>query len=229
MTVLHGRVRIRVRDQTATPDESGPLLIEIDGEAVGSVRFGRSQRPAAADALRRIRDLTPVPIALLSHRPEAEVAPLAAQLGARVHLSNARPEDTARFLLGCRERGLRTAFVGQCRRHPEAAAAAFLAVSFVGDTDVDADPAPVLLPPPRWDLLADLWEIALSHEGQIQTDQKLVLVPNVLCVAGAFLLGFTGLTAVVISNLGTFGLYSRAVGSLRELGPIRRRGMADGR
>ena len=49
--------------------------------------------------------------------------------------------------------------------------------------------------------------------------QKFVLVPNVLCVAGAFLFGFTGLTAVMISNLGTLNLFNRAVGSLRDLEP----------
>ena len=46
-----------------------------------------------------------------------------------------------------------------------------------------------------------------------------VAVPNLFCVAGAFLFGFSGLTAVMISNLGTLALYRRAVGSLRELVP----------
>ena len=39
-----------------------------------------------------------------------------------------------------------------------------------------------------------------------------------LCVAGAFTLGFTSMTAVFLSNLGTYGAYSLANGTLRDLG-----------
>ena len=75
---------------------------------------------------------------------------------------------------------------------------------------------------PRVDLFADLWEIARRHEGRLHEAQRFVLLPNVLCVAGAFLFGFTGLTAVMISDLGTFSLFNRAVSSLRELEPAGR-------
>ena len=42
--------------------------------------------------------------------------------------------------------------------------------------------------------------------------------PNLACVAGAFLFGFSGLTVVALSNLGTYGVYTRATGSLRAVG-----------
>ena len=79
------------------------------------------------------------------------------------------------------------------------------------------DPAAVLLLQPRLDPFANLWEIARSHEDRLRSLQRFILVPNLLCVAGAFFFGFTALTAVVVSNLGTFGLFSSAVGTLREL------------
>jgi hypothetical protein len=50
--------------------------------------------------------------------------------------------------------------------------------------------------------------------------QQLILLPNLACVAGAFLFGFTGMTAVMLSNLGTLGLYRRASDSLRGLESI---------
>jgi cation transport ATPase len=225
VTVMHDRRRIRVREYAPSADGVGPLVVEIDGTTAGLIEFGRSARPEAAAALRRIRDLAPVPVALVSNRSEADVSGLASLLGVELYKGGFSPEDTGRFLRACRERGLRTAFVGHCRLRAAAAAEADVAVSLVAEADEHASPSPAsaLLLQPRLDLLADLWEIARSHEGRVHDAQKLVLVPNVLCVAGAFLFGFTGLTAVMISNLGTFNLFNRAVGSLRELEPAGRR------
>jgi cation transport ATPase len=219
VTVTLGKRRLQVRDHVQASDGTGPLVVEADGTTVGLIRFGRSTRRQAASALGQIRDLARVPVTLLSDQREREVADLARSLGATAYLSGLTPGEMARFLRACRERGLRTAFVGDCQLLARAAAEAHLAVSMVGDADLDSDPGAVLLLDHRLDLLTDLWEISRSHVGRIHSFQKLVLVPNVFCVAGAFLFGFTGLTAVMISNLGTLGLYSRAVGSLRELDP----------
>ena len=69
VTVVHGRWRIRVREDVpgAQPmprlqgaaSEAGPLIVEIDGTPVGLIEFGRSSRPEAAAALQRIRNRAP--------------------------------------------------------------------------------------------------------------------------------------------------------------------------
>jgi hypothetical protein len=87
---------------------------------------------------------------------------------------------------------------------------------------VPSNPAAASLLHPHVNRFADLWEIARNHEGRVLDAQKLVMIPNILCVAGAFLFGFTGLTAVMITNLGTFGLFNRSAGTLRELEPASR-------
>jgi cation transport ATPase len=219
VTVVLGGWRIRVREYPSAPDGLHPLLVEIDGKAVGLIAFTRSERPAALAALGRIRALGPVTIALVSARTEADVAARAALLGVDLHVSRCAPEMTARLLRDCRQRGLRTAFIGRCRRRAEAADEAHVAISVVEDAELDREPAAVLLTQPRLELFANLWGIARSHEQRLRVLQRLILVPNVLCVAGAFFLGATSLTAVVLSNLGTFGLYSSAVGALQAVEP----------
>ena len=219
VTVVHGRWRIRVREYPSAPDGLHPLVVEIDGKAVGLIEFARSHRPAAGAAVRRIRELDPVTIALVSERPEAEVAARAALLGVDLHVSRSTPQATAHLLRACRERGLKTAFIGRCSRRAEAAAEAYVAVSIGDDVDLDSDPAAVLLLQPRLDPFANLWEIARSHEDRLRALQRFILVPNLLCVAGAFFFGATALTAVMVSNLGTFGLYSSALRALQTVGP----------
>jgi hypothetical protein len=41
------------------------------------------------------------------------------------------------------------------------------------------------------------------------------MVPNLLCVVGAFMFGLSGLAAVIISNFGTSMVYNDAMRSLR--------------
>jgi Cu2+-exporting ATPase len=219
VTVVHGQRRVCVQESRAVAGGIGPLTVDVDGTTVGLIEFVRSSRPESASALRRIRAQAAVAVALVSSRAERDVAALGSLIGVDVSKGGFSGDATARFLGACRERGLRTAFVGHCQRQAAAAALAHVAVSFVGEADLYPDCAAAVLPQPRLDLFADLWEIARRHEGRVVGAQKLVMVPNVFCVAGAFLFGFTSLTAVVITNLATFTLYNRAIGPLRDLKP----------
>jgi Cu2+-exporting ATPase len=199
-----------------------PLVVEIDGTAAGSIQFGRSTRPESATALSRIREVAPVPIALVSNRSQADAAALATLLGVDIYKGGFSPLETARFLRACRDRGVRTAFVGKGPNQAGACAEAHVAIALGDDADPGSESAAVLLLQPRLEPLADLWEIARTHEGRVLDAQKLVVAPNVLCIAGAFLFRFTSLASVMITNLGTFTLYNRAVGSLRDLEPAGR-------
>ena len=55
-----------------------------------------------------------------------------------------------------------------------------------------------------------------SHVDRIRAVHGAVLLPNAACVAGAFLLGFTSLSAVILTNLGTLAIYSGLPRRLRS-------------
>jgi Cu2+-exporting ATPase len=155
----------------------------------------------------------------MSERPRALVATLAAGLGVNQVVGELNPDAKAEFLRGCRQRGATAVFVGDCGRNPVAAAEAGVAIALSSDLDLEDllnhAEAPVIAMGARVERLDVLWEVAASRAQRVKTDQAIVMVPNIFCVAGAFLFGFTGLTSVVVSNLGTFGVYNRAAGSLR--------------
>jgi Cu2+-exporting ATPase len=213
VTIAHGDRRIRVRDQAPEAGAAGALIVEADGATIGLIEFGRTDRPAAAPAVRRLRAAAGVPIVLVSGRSRSEVAALAAALGVDAHQDGLAAADRDAWLASSRSRGLSAAFVGDgaVRNGCE------VAVSLGGD--IDASHADAVLLRPDLDLLVELWEVASSHANQARSARRLILLPNLLCVTGAFLFGATPLTSVMVSNLGTLGLYGRAVGSLR--GPAR--------
>jgi Cu2+-exporting ATPase len=114
--------------------------------------------------------------------------------------------------------------MGDCRREPHAARLAHVSISVADGFDLERDPAQILVLRPDFAWLPALRELSLAHIGRVRSAQSSILIPNVLCVAGAFFLGFTSLAAVVITNLGTWAVYSGFPDRRRQLaGPAQTR------
>jgi Cu2+-exporting ATPase len=221
LTVRHGRRRVRIVDLPPNGDPAPPLAVEIDGVTAGVFRFRRARRPEAAGAVARLKAVSGARVVLLSDHPERDAGALAKALGVDAVAAGLNEADKARYLADGRQRGARVAWVGDGRAHPSLVRASHVSfsVSGVADADADVDPSSVLLLTPRLTPLAELWAIAREHDGRLNEARRLTLLPNLLCVAGAFTFGFTSLTSVVISNLGTLGVYTRSARSLRAVRP----------
>ena len=74
---------------------SPDLEVSADGRPIGRIAFGRSSVPRAAEAIRELRRHGPMAIGLLSDRPDAEAASLAAALGMDFHLGGLSSEGKA--------------------------------------------------------------------------------------------------------------------------------------
>jgi Cu2+-exporting ATPase len=140
-------------------------------------------------------------------------------LGADFQIGDLSPDDRIRFLQNCRNRGFKVAYVGDCRVDPRTAAEAHVAISLVGRemANLDHDRTPICVLQPRITKLAELWDIANIHRRRLRVAHGYALIPNLACVAGAFVWGFTSLASVVVTNLGTYCVYSRTTASIRNL------------
>ncbi len=208
-------ITLRDRDRSVTirdVPEAGPpgdrlpgLEVSADERPVGRIAFARAPVPRAAEAIRELRRQGPLTIGLVSDRPAAEAASLAAVLDMDFHVGGLSSEARAVAVRSLRERGLKVAYVGDCRRQPDAAREAHVAISLADGLDLADDPAQVLVLRPGLDWVAGLRERSRSHVGCIRTVHGFILVPNLVCIAGAFFLGFTSLAAVILTNLGDPG------------------------
>jgi cation transport ATPase len=200
-------------------EEPESLMVGINGRVAGLIHFGRSNRLEAISALNQLRATANLQIGILSDEPLPSLAWLAESLGVDFQVGNQSPDDRVRLLRNFRRRGLKVAYVGDCRNDPRMVIEAHVAVSLVGnDADrPEEDPAPVWLLESRLSRLAELSEIARIHRRRVRVAHGYALIPNILCVAGAFAWGFTSLASVVISNLGTYGVYARTRASIRRL------------
>ncbi len=236
VTLMHGKDCIKVGDLGTRSNRSvkaggsensdsekqksaDSLMVGINGRVAGLLHFRRSAEPQAALALKRLRSKRNIQVGIISGQSDRAFAPLATSLGADFHIGNLTSHDRIDLLRGCRERGLKVAYVGDCRHDPQIAAEAQIAISLVhdGSDSLHSDTTTIQLLQPRLLKLAELWDIAHIHERRLKMAYNCTLIPNILCVAGALTWGFSSLASVAITNLGTYGLYLRTATSIRGL------------
>jgi cation transport ATPase len=197
------------------------LMVGVDGRIAGLIHFRRSSRAAAATAIRDLRACTrrSLAVGLISRRPDARLGGLAEALGFDFHEAGMSNGDLDHLIRACRKRGLTVAYVGDCLDRPAAAREADLAVCLDARDlmDLDRNPAAAVFLAPDLGKLATLYEVAREQRKAIKTAEGAALVPNLFCVAGALLMGFSSMTTVVVTNLATYGTYARNASVIRDM------------
>lgn len=199
-TALRGG--IVVRDPRILTD-----LAEIDVLMLGVSASSPVAHDAWHEQLIDLRGHTDARIGLVSEMPMSELRTMRDRLGCDFALGDLSDPTMAEFLDNCQRDGRKVAFIGDCGRHPAAARQANVAISLGDVASHASDPAQAFLLEPSPGLLGKLWELARDRRRRNRLLTACTVAPNVACVVGAFALGFTGLHAVVLSNLGVYATY----------------------
>jgi Cu2+-exporting ATPase len=196
-------------------------MVGINGQIAGLIDFRRTSQLRATSALEELRSKhgQALAIGLVSASDGARLQPLAASLGADFHKAGLSGSDLVQLIRGCRKRGLKVAYAGECLAKPRVAREADVAISL--DTDalegLDRNPAPIILLQPDLSKLAVLREATRIYNRRVKVAQGSALIPNLFCVAGALFLGLTSTATVIVTNLGTYSTYARTTASIRGL------------
>lgn len=224
---IEGLTRSRVvAADDPRPDGNWPLRVLCDGALAGTLTFCTGADSAIGPAIRELRNRGGMEVELLSSAHAAQANQIADWLGVDDVRICPSDRSKAQLIDVLRDGGRKIVYVGDCRQNPLAAKAADLAIfpgpAEVGGTFADAgsttpdDPSGIWLLHADYGKLLQLREMARSFDTQSKLNCNLILAPNIVCVAGAFLFGFTSLAVVVLSNLGTFTVYSRSRSALQR-------------
>jgi cation transport ATPase len=214
VTDFRGRV-VRLRGcPVAGLDPPPPLGVEFDGVEVAEIRFRRSEYPTAREVVGRLQKAGLRVFFASGHSAQA-TARLASQLGIDRHRGDMHLDDKIRLLLDLRRDGVAAVFVGDCATSAPAAQEAHLAIALADGAALGGEAWDIALLGRSIETLPLLFALARDHTRRVERARHAVMTPNLLCVAGAFSFGFTGLASVFISNFGTSIAYNNAMRSLR--------------
>ena len=217
------RLRGRPVGAAAAPP---PLIVEVDGAEVAGVRFVRNGRLEAAAVVRRLqRDGLQIFLA-----SERVAAGLAAGLGADRCGENISAADKIRLLRDLRRQSAVTAYVGDCVENAPAADEAHLSIYLAGADGAEIRASDIVLLTQSIAALPALRALARDGARRMGRVRNAVMLPNLLCVAGAFALGFTPMAAVLLSNFGHERSLRRCqAGASRDAGVAARPSLGLGR
>jgi cation transport ATPase len=213
VTDLRGSV-VRLRGCPVAGLDPPPLSVELDGVEVAEIHFRRNEYPTATEVVGRLQKAG-LRVFLASERSAHATARLASQLGADRHCGDMHLADKVRLLLALRRDGIAAVFVGDCATNAQAAREAHLAIALGEGAALGREAWDIALLGESIETLPMLFALAHDHTRRVERARHAVMTPNLLCVAGAFSFGFTGLASVFISNFGTSIAYNNAVRSLR--------------
>jgi hypothetical protein len=206
-----GRRLALVEAEAAGATSPRPLVLEVDGRPAATFEFSFEGPPRMAALAERLQATLPGlgdRIVTTSRAERAAVVRRLVTEGRRVavvvaHDDRSQPVDGA----------LVTVWLGR----PEAA----MPVGEPADSPSDAShrlDGRLSITILDGDVLklADLFDAAIARRTRLAHHRRLSLLPNVACVAGVFLLGFTSLVAAIVCNAATLGAYHRAAGDRRR-------------
>ncbi len=211
----HEGQRIKVGDLGSCEDR---LMVGVNGRIAGLIHFQRTDRLEAAATIGRLRAKRGVAVGLVSSQPQIETARLTAALDLDFHAGGFSTSDRVDLLRACRDQGRQVAYVGAGRIDRRIVELAHVSFSYVGDDlALEDDPASIWLLGSYGAGLSEAWDVARIHQRRVRTARGQAVLPNLICVAGAFAWGFTSLASVVLTNLGTYTIYHRTQSSIRRL------------
>jgi Cu2+-exporting ATPase len=175
------------------------VMIAIDGELAGAIELRSTVRPEAMSIIRQLQERQ-LELVIISGDHEGPTRQLAQQLGIERYFAQVLPEDKAKLVEQLQQEGHSVCFVGDGINDAIALKKAKVSISLRGATTLATDTAQIVLMDGKLTKLIDLFKIAQEFEENLKINLAISTIPAFLCIGGVFLLRWSALTTVVITE-----------------------------
>jgi heavy metal translocating P-type ATPase len=188
------------------------IMVAINHEIKGAIEIRPSVRPEVKQIISGLRQRGIKHLAIVSGDHQQPTEKLAKYLGMDNYYYDVLPENKAQIVEQLQKQGNIVCFVGDGVNDAIAIKKANVSISLKGATFIATDLAQVILMDGSLSRLCELFDLAHSLETNLQNTLKILIVPVVLDIGGAFLLHFNMMDAVIINQIGlTFALANTKV------------------
>ncbi len=208
-----GSMRYMQREDIAIPASVSSRLADIhkegrsavfaavNGRLTGVIELQASSRPEAYPIIKALREKRGIQeIYLISGDHQAATRALAERLGISNYFAEVLPQDKAQYVKMLQAKGLKVAMVGDGINDSVALSQANYSISLRGAADIATDIADVVFVEGNLAKFDMLFQISDNLRKNVRRSFGLIVVPNTLCILGAFT-GLVGLgTSLVLNN-----------------------------
>ena len=196
------------------------VLVAIERKLAGVLELRASLRPEVGDLVKGLRARGIRHIAIISGDHEAPTRKLAESLGMDRYFAEVLPQDKAAHVEALQKEGRVVLFVGDGINDSIALKKANVSISLSGATSIATDTAHIVFMEQGLTKLCELMDLASSMKRNVRNSWIMIVVPNVLCVAGVFFMGFGVATSVVTNNVSALLALGNGLLPLRKVARI---------
>ncbi|HJQ41357.1 MAG TPA: HAD-IC family P-type ATPase, partial [Thermoanaerobaculia bacterium] len=183
-------------------DEGNTLVfVGIDGKLAGAIELAPALREGVDELIEQLRGHGVAQVVIISGDHERPTKKLAQSLGVDRYFAEVLPEQKASYVELLQREGRRVAFVGDGINDAIALKRANVSVSIRGATSVATDTAQVVFMEENLGKLSELIAVSRALERNVALSWKLILAPNLICIAGVFTLGWGVMASVLANNV----------------------------
>lgn len=193
------------------------VFVAVDGTLVGAIELAPTLREGVVEMIEALRARGIRHIVIISGDHQRPTEKLAQRLNVDRVFAEVLPEEKARYVEILQGEGRRVCFVGDGINDSIALKRANVSVSLRGATSVATDTAQVVFMEESLNRLIDLFDISRQLADNLKTSWRIILVPNLLCIGGAFFLGFGVMSSVFANNVAVIAALGNSLMPLRHL------------
>jgi Cu2+-exporting ATPase len=196
------------------------VMVAVDDQLGGALELQASVRPEVRDIVQGLRDRGVKHIAIISGDHEAPTRKLAEALGMDRYFAQVLPADKAEYVERLQQEGKKVCFVGDGINDSIALKKANVSISLRGASTIATDTAHIVFLEEGLAKLCDLRDISRALDGNVRRSWHMILAPNILCICGAFTLGFGVMASVVTNNVAALAALANGMLPLRQVARI---------
>jgi Cu2+-exporting ATPase len=210
------------RDVEAAHEEGNSLvMVAVDGALGGALELRAAERPEAAAVIAGLRARGAKHLAIISGDNEQPTRKLAERLGIDRHFAEVLPQDKARYVELLQKEGRTVCFIGDGVNDSIALKKANVSISLRGASSAATDTAQVVFMEDSLLKLLQLHDVSHELHRNINASWALILVPNLICIAGAFVAGFGVMHSMVFNQIGGMLALGNGLLPLRKAARVR--------
>ncbi|MFI5386285.1 MAG: heavy metal translocating P-type ATPase [Fimbriimonadales bacterium] len=196
------------------------VMVSVDGRLGGAIELHAAVRPEVRQIVQGLRDRGIKHIAIISGDHEAPTRKLAESLGMDRYFAQVLPADKANYVAKLQEEGRKVCFVGDGNNDSIALKQANVSISLRGASSIATDTAHIVFLEEGLSRLCDLRDTARDLDRNVRRSWRLILAPNIACIAGVFTMGFGIMTSVITNNVAAMAALANGMLPLRKIAEI---------
>jgi Cu2+-exporting ATPase len=196
------------------------IMVSVDNALGGALEMCAANRSEAEEVIAGLRARGAKHLAIISGDHELPTRKLAKKLGMDRYFAEALPQDKAKYVELLQKEGRTVCFVGDGVNDSIALKKANVSISLRGASSIATDTAQVVFMEVSLTKLLQLRDISRELHQNVNRSWGLILVPNLICIAGAFVGGFGVMHSMVFNQIGGLLALGNGLLPLRKVAKV---------